>query len=233
MPSLHLFLAQSQGLLQQEMSCEVYGVYGVLIALWQWQAFPSATRLLWHILVGSVLNLRAKTSFLPSARLLQTSPLRAGEMGEIRDRIPAEHKKDRSHLCFVPATSWKKREYGVPFWHHRPASPQSMLFSAPQRSETWTGNTTQSRGIFHRHCFTRCFGPCRKDVSDLGQAGMEQIGAELWFSENSSLLWFCLMIQDRDNEDTSTPLPPEAFQLVQTLTHIKLIDKLLHFNFFS
>lgn len=30
---LHLLLAQSQGLLKQEASCEVYGVYGVLIAL--------------------------------------------------------------------------------------------------------------------------------------------------------------------------------------------------------
>lgn len=30
---LHLLLAQSQGLLKQEVSCEVYGVYGVLIAL--------------------------------------------------------------------------------------------------------------------------------------------------------------------------------------------------------
>lgn len=32
-PSLHLFLAHSQGLLKQKASCEVYGVYGVQIAL--------------------------------------------------------------------------------------------------------------------------------------------------------------------------------------------------------
>jgi len=31
--SLHLLVAQHQGLLKQEASCEVYGVYGVLIAL--------------------------------------------------------------------------------------------------------------------------------------------------------------------------------------------------------
>lgn len=61
MPSLQLFLAQSQGLLKQEASCEVYGVYGVLITLWQWKAatiFPCCL-----LLVGSVLILRLRRAF--------------------------------------------------------------------------------------------------------------------------------------------------------------------------
>ena len=79
-------------------------------------------------------------------------------MWGIRDRLPAKQKKDRSHLCFAPATSWKeKAEHGAPLWHHRPASPQSTLFSAPQWSKTWTANTTQSTGIFHACGFMHCF----------------------------------------------------------------------------
>lgn len=37
-------------------------------------------------------------------------------MWGIRDRLPAKQKKDRSHLCFAPATSWKgKAEHGLPY----------------------------------------------------------------------------------------------------------------------
>lgn len=73
-------------------------------------------------------------------------------------------------------------------------------------------------------CFMCCFGPCRKDSSDLRPAEMEQRRVEGQVSEKWSLLWFSLMRQEKDNEDMFTLfLPPPVFQVIQTFTHTKLI----------
>lgn len=48
--------------------------------------------------------------------------------------------------------------------------------------------------------------------------------AELQVSEKWSLLWFCLVTQEKDNKAMYIPLPlPAVFQSVQPLTHPKLI----------
>lgn len=63
-----------------------------------------------------------------------------------------------------------------------------------------------------------------KDGPDLRPAEMEQRRVEWQVSEEEALLWFSLMRQEKANEDMFTPLlPPAVFQLIQTLTHTKLI----------